>query len=100
MIWLTEHAVLRAKQRLKINRNSLRRLSEKAYTKGIKHADTKGTLNKYITSVWAKKKNCNNIRIFGEHLFLFSDNVLVTLYIMPSELKRFVKFYKSKNSKK
>lgn len=99
MIWITEHAVLRAKERLGINKKSLDRLATKAYTKGICHADTKGTLNKYITSIWVQKKNCNNIRIFGEHLFLFSDNVLVTLYVIPSDLKRYVKFYKSKHNK-
>lgn len=89
-IIITEHAYLRAKERLSLNHKSFYKLATKAYKKGIKHSDTKGSLNKYIASIWFKYKNASNVRIFGENIFLFNKNVLITVYQVPNEFKRLI----------
>lgn len=69
---------------------SLERIAEKAYNNGTKHSLTKGRLNKYITSVWYKDKTANNIRIYGENIYLFCGDTLVTLYRVPNHLIKYL----------
>lgn len=88
---ITDHAFDRAKDRLGLNRTALERLSELAYSNGIAHKDTKARLNRYITSLYMKEGSANNIKIYGEVIFIFKNNLLVTLYQIPNELKKYVK---------
>ena len=92
-IIITDHAFERAEERLNIGKKSLERFAEKAYVEGVKHSDTKGKLNKYITKIWAVDKEVNNVRIYGENVFLFVDNRLITLYHLPNEFKKYIKVF-------
>lgn len=98
-IIITDHAFERAEERLNIGKKSLERFANKAYAQGIKHADTKGKLKKYITKIWAVDKEVNNVRIYGENVFLFVDNRLITLYQLPNEFKKYVKVFVNKREK-
>lgn len=91
---ITEHAYERAKERLSWKSKVLDKMAEKAFLKGIKHKDTKGSLNKYVTSLWFKYKHANNIRIYGENIYFFSDNTLITIYQLPNNLRKHVKYCK------
>lgn len=91
---ITEHAYQRAKERLSLNNKALDRMAVKAYVEGIKHSDTTGKLNKYITGLWGKYKTANNIRIYGEVIFLFAKNRLITVYQIPNEFKKILKHYR------
>lgn len=93
---VTEHAFDRAKERLKWKSSVLQKESEKAYEYGITHSDTKGSLNKYITKLWFDYKQANNIRILGENIFIFRDNILITVYQMPFNMRKHVKRCNSK----
>ena len=86
MTILTNHSILRAKERFSWNVEALQRTSDKAFEDGTAHAETKGKINKYIYHVYRKHKVANNIKIYGENIFLFSDNVLITLYRIPNRL--------------
>lgn len=90
----TDHAYERAKERFRWRKRTLDRMMKKAYNEGITHADTVGSLNNYITEVWAKYKSANNIRIYGENMYLFRFNKLITLYRLPTELTKHVKNFK------
>lgn len=92
VLHITEHAYERAKERLSWNTKVLDKMAEKAYNEGIKHADTKGQLKKYVDKIWFKHKVCNNIRIYGENIFLFGNNRLITIYQLPNELRKHVKY--------
>jgi hypothetical protein len=88
-IIITDHAYSRAKERLSMNKTSFRKLSEKAYLEGVTHADTAGNLNKYITKLYkAGGERANNIRIYGEVLFMFKGNILLTTYQVPNNLRK------------
>ncbi len=91
---ITDHAYLRAKERLSLNKKSLDRLADVAYNKGIKHSDIKGQLKKYIDKLYFEYKTANNIRIYGEFIFLFSKNTLITLYQVPNEFRRMLKHFR------
>ena len=90
-IKITKHAYLRAKERLSLNSKSLDRLSERAFYVGIRHSQTKGYLKKYITKLWFDHLKANNIRLYGENVFFFVDKTLITVYQLPSDLKKYLK---------
>ena len=55
---------------------------------GIKLTHAKGFLAQYLEKLWSSEKTVNNSRIYGEILYLFADNILITLYPIPSALKK------------
>jgi hypothetical protein len=91
-ILITEHAYDRAKERLSWKPKALDKMAEKAFSEGIQHKDTKGSLHKYITKLWFQYRNANNIRIYGENVYFFIGNKLITLYQLPNNLRKHVKF--------
>ncbi len=91
----TEHAYDRAKERMKWKPRVLDRMMLKAYNDGITHSRTKGTLKRYITKLWFDYKFCNNIRIYGENIYFFSGQRLITLYRLDSKLLKHVKYCKN-----
>lgn len=48
---ITEHAKQRLRERCGFNKKSYERMVRKAYEDGISHKQTKGRLNKWITSL-------------------------------------------------
>lgn len=91
---ITDHAYKRGKERFKFNKQTLDKMALIAFEKGLTHSDTKGRLNKYLTKLWFDYKTCNNVRIYGEVIYFFKDDLLITLYGVPNELKKNVKVCK------
>ncbi len=87
----TNHAYKRAKERLKWKPKVLDRMMVIAFNKGIKHSDTKGNLNKYITNLWSNNKSCNNIRIYGENVYFFCKKKMITIYRLNNKIIKHIK---------
>ena len=92
---ITNHAYERANERLSLSRESFVRLAKKAYIDGVSHGETKGKLKKYLDKLWFKHKNHiygqNNVRIYGENIYMFRDNILVTVYQLSYDLRKYIK---------
>lgn len=88
---ITSHAYIKARERFKWKNKTLDRMAEKAFNEGSKHSDTKSKLHKYITRKWVMYKCSNNIRIYGENIFFFHNDILITLYRLPQELIKYTK---------
>lgn len=91
IIEITGHAYDRAKERLSLSRDAFVRQAEKAYESGIAHSQTKGNLKKFMTKLWLQYKKANNMRIYGEVIYLFHDNTLITVYQLPFNLRKYIK---------
>lgn len=63
-------------------------MAEKAFNEGITHSQTKGRLNKWITSLYFRNHAANNIRIYGDNAYIFCGETLVTVIPVPASLKR------------
>lgn len=87
MIQVSKHAETRLRERCGINRKSAQRIAEKAFNEGIQHSQTKGNLKKWVTSLYFHNKTANNIRLFGDKAYIFSDSVLITVLQIPSNLR-------------
>lgn len=90
----TEHAYEKAKERLGWKRKVLDKMMVKAFDEGIKHSDTKGSLNKYITKLWFKYRTANNIRIYGENVYFFCGETLITLYRLDNKMIKHLQYYR------
>lgn len=64
-IQVSKHAEERMRERCGLNKKSVERMAQRAYENGTHHNETKGNLNKWITGIYFKNKNANNIRIYG-----------------------------------
>lgn len=85
---VTKHAENRLKERNGLNKKSIERISKKALEVGIKHSETKGKLNKWITSLYFYNKKANNIRLYGDKAYIFCDEDLVTIIQIPYSLMK------------
>jgi hypothetical protein len=88
MISITRHA----KRRIKIRcGKSMDRLAEIAFNRGLTHAETTGSLNKYVTYVHMKNTEANNIRLYGDKIYIFCNEVLITVMEIPHKYRVLVK---------
>lgn len=93
---VSNHAKERIKERCGFNKNATERMVNKAYEEGITHRQTKGRLNKWVTSLYFKNKSDNNIRLYGDKAYIFCGSVLVTVVQISIDLmKDFKKMVKS-----
>lgn len=89
---ISNHAKKRMKERCGFSRKSQERMAEKAFRYGITHKQTKGRLHRWVTSLFFKNCNANNIRLYGDNAYIFCGETLVTVISIPWNLKKdFVK---------
>ena len=99
-IIITSHAFQRAKERLSLNQTAFARLAVSSYKNGLRHSEVKGKLRKYCDKIWNEHKIANNIRIYGENIFIFINKNLVTVYQLPTDLRKHAKYCKNKKNDK
>lgn len=83
MCHLTDHAVQRTKERVGLPKRSAEKNAQKALESGIRHCETKGSLNRYITALYWKQETANNIRIYCNNVYIFNNDVLITVFPLP-----------------
>lgn len=88
LISITAHARQRARQRFGWSEESLSRMAAKAFYLGLGKQETKGRLGLYFESIWEKYEKANNVRLYGEGLFVFAGSTLLTVWQLPLELRR------------
>jgi hypothetical protein len=86
-IQVSKHAEMRMKERCGINKRSAQKIAEKAFTNGYTHSQTKGNLRKWVTSLYFNNKSANNIRLYGDKAYIFTDEMLITVLQLPSNLR-------------
>lgn len=98
MVYVTKHAYKRMKERCGYNKATCQRMAEKAFSEGVSYTDVSGRLDKYFYHLYCYDFSANNLRIYGEFVYVFSNHNLVTVMLVPNELKEGVK--KSQKAKK
>lgn len=85
IVELTQHAIERGKERFNFSSKTLLRCAQKAFEEGTHHEHAKGLLGD-----WARGKvdrGANHLRILGHQGFLFFDNLLLTVLVVPHEAR-------------
>lgn len=87
---VTKHAEKRLRERMGLGEKAVQRAAETAYDKGIKHCETNGNLNKWVTSLYFNNKTANNIRLYNDKAWIFAGKNLITVLQIPASLKKSV----------
>jgi len=86
MVDVSDHAARRLRERCGLNKKSIQRIADKAFNDGIRHSETRGRLNKWVTSLFFYNRSANNIRIYGDKAYIFTKNTLITVIQIPTDL--------------
>ena len=95
---ITKHGKIRTKDRCGLSKKISDKIAERALKKGIKHSEAVGSLKRYLDSIFLAKYNANNMRIYMEKIFLFHDNILVSVFNLPNKYKNTVKNINNKKT--
>jgi hypothetical protein len=98
-IFLTEHACKRARKRYRWNSGTLERMAIKAFDSGLRRNNTSGYLKYYLDEKFEKHQTANNLRLYGETVFVFVQNRLITVWHLPVELRPLAKVFRLKLKK-
>ena len=85
---LTKHAEGRSRKRLGLNKKSVEKDSQAAFENGITHAEAKGHLKRFIDKLFLSHQKATNIRVYNGGVYLFAQNVLITIVPLPGHLRK------------
>lgn len=83
---LTKHSITRLKQRCGVSKRNAPTVAKRAFRKGITHAETHGNLHRFLDSIYLSQKKGTNMRIYGNAIFVFKEDVLITVINIPTNL--------------
>lgn len=83
---LTKHAISRMKERCGISKTNAPKIARRAYAKGITHSQTTGNIHKFLDSIYLSQKKGTNMRIYGNAVYVFKRDVLITVISIPDNL--------------
>ena len=88
-IRLSRHGERRARQRVGLPKRAVERNAQRALTEGIGYREASGALRRYISWLYELYDgNGNNIRIYGDKVWIFHDAILITVLNVPSEHRK------------
>lgn len=88
---LTRHSIARLEQRCGVSKKNASKVAKRAFRTGITHAETHGNLHRFLDSLYLSQKKGTNMRIYGNAVFVFKEDVLITVINIPENLMKEVK---------
>lgn len=88
---VTDHADERIKERLGLPKSARQTAAQRAFDKGKTRDECVGKLKRYLDLKCITHRAGNNIRIYAEHIWVFQDNTLITVYDIQKRMKSGVK---------
>lgn len=86
---VSKHGAKRARQRVGIPKKAVDRMARTALERGIGHEEATGKLRDYIGWLYEKYDgNGNNIRVYGDKVYVFHDAILITVLNVPGEHRK------------
>ena len=96
---ISRHANKRIHERINIPKSAIDKLATKALSRGITHKEATGRLSKYLDKLFLAHKKGANMRIYNQKVFIFStDETLITVIDLPTNLKKIAEKIKSKKT--
>jgi hypothetical protein len=70
-------------KRVGVGSGNVERLARRALDCGICHGDTGGALKRYFDGLYLLHRTANNVRVYGNSVFIFNDETLITVMTLP-----------------
>lgn len=82
---VSRHGGKRVRKRVGVPKKAVERSVQKALEQGIDHRTATGSLKRYLAMLYNKYDgNGNNIRIYSDKVYVFHDEILITVLDLPS----------------
>lgn len=85
MLIVTDHGEERIRKRCGVKRKAAERLAKIAFEKGITLEETTGELRSFLRAQQRYNGQANNIRVYGDKVYIFCNEYLVTVLNIPKE---------------
>lgn len=91
---VTKTGAKRTNEKIGIPKKSIERQFQLALDRGYRHGQTKGQLNKWVTSVSLAKKYPTSCIVYNNHLFVTNNyETLITVLKVPTNLSKNINSY-------
>lgn len=90
MLTVTIHGKHRMHQRCGIKSKAVDRISRIAFENGLSRADVSGPLGRYLDYLYFYNCEADNIRLYGDKVYVFCKDVLVTVLDTPRKYRPIV----------
>ena len=94
---VSKHANRRSRERIGIPKRAVERNARKALAHGLGYAQARGDLKDYIYWLYNRyDRNGNNIKIYNGYVYVFHDEILITVLNVPPEHRKQAKWQQEK----
>lgn len=83
---LTKHSISRLEQRCGVSKKNASTIAKRAFKTGISHKNTTGNLHRFLDSIYLSQKKGTNMKIYGNAVFVFKEDTLITVISVPENL--------------
>lgn len=84
---ITRHGAKRIRERIGLGKGSIQKNVEKALSDGVTHAETKGSLHRYLDGIYLLNECPNNMRVYNRMVYLFRGSILITVLPLPQKYR-------------
>ena len=85
---ITDHAEDRFRERVKLPKRLVTKQARLALERGLTHAETAGSLRRYVDSLYREHRLANNIRIYCGTVYVFHFDTLITVFPVPQKYRK------------
>lgn len=96
---ITKHAGQRIRERVGLPKQAVNKNAERALENGVGHKDVSGSISRYADKLYLQYRTANNIRFYGNQVYLFHNNVLITVIPLPQKYRKVMESIKRKGEK-
>ena len=92
MAILTKHASMRMSQRCGIQKKTQSKIVRRVWRHGLTHSESSvdPNLKRWIDGLYLSQRKPNKILLYGNGAYLFKDDVLITVILIPENLQESV----------
>jgi hypothetical protein len=84
---ITEHGRKRARERVGVSKKGVDRLAANALKRGFRHGQFSGRFKRWLDGVFLTHRKPNNMRVYGDKVFLFDRETLITVLPIPADFR-------------
>ena len=86
---ITNHGEERIRKRTGVPRKAVDRMAKRALIEGVGRCKFSGSLRRYLDGMYhAYDESANNIKVWGEKVWIFNGDVLITVMDLPQRYKK------------
>lgn len=85
---ITNHGEYRVRKRAGVPKKAVEKMAQRALKEGVSREEFSGSLRRYLDGSYNHyNQEANNIRVWSEKVWIFADDILITVLDLPQRYK-------------